>query len=217
MSLQINTNVAAMNAHGLALHDGVLLVTDRAVNQVRRFRLDGWYELDPVQTAEWPHAVRVTPTGGVAVATAVAGRLDVDGVGQVVGRTTETLDVRSDGAIAVAAATDGVVAVYDDAFALEGRWDVGGRPVRVLFSPDGATLAVALSAAGAVALIDAGGPRIVPVAGVPDGIAFSSDGAQVYASDLYRGAITVVEVATGSTRIVEGIGEATGALLPLHR
>ena len=187
-------------------------MTDRATDEVRSFDGGDWPEHEPAPTGAWPHAVRVLPSGEVVVATAMDGRLEIGRRSIPIGRTAETLDVRRDGAIAVAAATEGVVAVYADGRDFLGRWHVGGRPVRVLFSPDGSTLAVALSAAGAIALIDGEGTRTVEVSGVPDGLVFSRDGGVLYVSDVFAGALTVVDVASGDARVIAGIGRATGAL-----
>ncbi len=202
--------------HGLAIADGIVFVTDRSVDVVRRFEVDGWRELDPIVTNAWPHAVAVLPDGGLAVTSAHPGAVILDGVGVAVGETTETVAVREDGAVATAAATDGVVMVMTPDGESLGRWDVGGRPVRVAFAPDG-TLAVALSAAHAVALIDGDVVRQVAVEGVPDGLAFSSDGRIVYVSDVYSGAVTAVDVASGEVRAVLRAGSSTGALLVLAR
>ena len=91
---------------------------------------------------------------------------------------------------------------------------LGGRPVRVLFSPDGGTIAVALSAAHEVALVDlAGGVRRVAVSGVPDGLAFSLDGARLYASDVYDGALTEIDPVAGVVTATFQVGESSGALL----
>jgi len=57
----------------------------------------------------------------------------------------------------------------------------------------------------------------VPVEGVPDGLAFSSDGRIVYASDVFGGAVTAVDVASGEVRAVLRAGESTGALLVASR
>jgi DNA-binding beta-propeller fold protein YncE len=199
--------------HGLALRGNEVLVTDRSMNAVRRFDLDGWRELTPLASGAWPHAVGVTPDGEVAVTSADPGTISLGPIEVPVGRTTETLAVRSDGAVAAAAATDGVVVLVAPDGALLGRWDVGGRPVRVMFSPDEGTLAVALSAGHAVALIEDGAVTRVPVEGVPDGLAFSSDGRVLYASDVFSGAVTVVDVESSEVRAILHVGEGTGFLL----
>ena len=103
------------NPHGLALDGDAVLVTDRSVEQVRRFALDDWRELDPLPSSHWPHAVAVTPSGAVAVTSAEPGTVRVGDEETFVGRTTETLAVRGDGAIAAAAATDGVVVLIAEA------------------------------------------------------------------------------------------------------
>jgi len=199
--------------HGLALHAGVVLVTDRSVDLVRRFALEGWGELAPVQTGAWPHAVAVTPGGALAVASAGPGAVYLDGAEVPVGETTETVAVRSDGVVAAAAATEGVVVLLSPEGDELARWNLGGRPVRVSFSPDGTTLAVALSAGHAVALIEDDRVMRVAVEGVPDGLAFSSDGRAVYVSDVFGGAVTAVDTTSGEVRAVLRAGESTGAIL----
>ncbi len=203
--------------HGLALDGGTVLVTDRASDEVRRFALDGWRELEPLPAGPWPHAVAVLPDGAVALTSADPGTLRVGNVETSVGRTTETLAVRSDGAVAAAAATDGIVVLVASDGTLLGRWKVGGRPVRVVFSPDGETLAVALSAGRGVALIAGDEIRRVSAAGVPDGLAFSADGRLVYASDVYGGALTAIDVRTGTVVAVIDAGVGTGAMLVAGR
>lgn len=203
--------------HGLAYSEGVVFVTDRAAASVRRFELAGWRELSPVGTGAMPHAVAALPGGGLAVTSADPGSVNLDGLDIAVGETTETVAVRADGAVATAAATDGVVMLIAPDGEVVGRWDVGGRPVRVAFSPDGTTIAVALSAGHAVALVEGNRVRRIAVEGVPDGLAFSSDGRVVYASDVYGGAVTAVDVTWGEVRAVLRGGVSTGALLVLSR
>ena len=203
--------------HGLALRDGVIFVTDRSVNLVRRFELDGWRELSSIATGATPHAVALLPDGGLVVTSADPGSVNLDGVDIAVGATTEAVAVREDGAVATAAATDGVVMLIAPDGQVVGRWEVGGRPVRVDFSPEGNTIAVALSAGHAVALIEGDEVRQIAVEGVPDGLAFSSDGQVVYVSDVYGGAVTAVDVASGDVRAVLRGGTSTGALLVLSR
>lgn len=203
--------------HGLAISDNVVFVTDRSVNVVRRFELQGWRELSPIGTSAMPHAVAVLPDRGLVVTSADPGSVNLDGLDIAVGETTETVAVRADGAVATAAATDGVVMLIAPDGEVVGRWDVGGRPVRVAFSRDGRTIAVALSAGHAVALIEGDVVRRIPVEGVPDGLAFSSDGHVVYVSDVYGGAVTAVDLASGEVRAVLRGGASTGALLVLSR
>ncbi len=203
--------------HGLALDEGVVFVTDRSVDLVRRFELDGWRELPAIQTGAWPHAVAMAPGGGLAVASAGPGAVYLDGVEVPVGETTETVAVRADGVVAAAAATEGVVALLSPEGDVLARWEVGGRPVRVAFSPDGETLAVALSAGHAVALITEDRVQHVAVEGVPDGLAFSSDGRVVYVSDVFGGTVTAVDVRSGDVRAVLRGGESTGAILVSSR
>ncbi|MGE3962150.1 MAG: YncE family protein [Dehalococcoidia bacterium] len=199
--------------HGLALDGGTVLVTDRSVDAIRRFDLESWRELEAIGSGAWPHAVAVVPSGAVAVTSAEPGSVRVGEVETRVGATTETLAVRADGAVAAAAATDGIVALVGADGVLLGRWEVGGRPVRVAFSPDGGTLAVALSAGHGVALIEGERVRRVAVEGVPDGLAFSVDGRIVYVSDVFGGAVTAVDARSGAVRAVMHVGESTGALM----
>lgn len=206
--------------HGLALDalpgGTTLLVTDRSINAVRRFDLDPWSELDAWPSDAWPHAVAVLPTGEVAVASAQPGMLTIDGHRHESGALTESVAVASDGRVAVAAALADRVQVYSAGGDLLAQYEVGGRPVRVLFSPDGRTLAVALSASGAVALIEGGRAEtttVVTVAGVPDGLAFSSDGRVLFASDVYGGAVSAISVDDGRLLAVMDAGAGTGAML----
>ena len=200
--------------HGLALDGRTLLVTDRSVDAVRRFDLDdGMRELAPVPVEAWPHAVAVLPGGGLAVASAQAGTLTLGDTLHETGAMSETVAVAPDGRVAVAAALDSRVSVYSPSGELLESYEVGGRPVRVAFSPDGRMLAVARSASASVALIEAGEVRSASVAGVPDGLAFSSDGRVVYASDVYGGRITAVRASDGHVLAVIEAGRGTGAIL----
>ena len=67
------------------------------------------------------------------------------------------------------------------------------------------------------ALIGGDGVRRAPVEGVPDGLAFSRDGRIVYASDVYGGAVTAVDVESGAVLAVIPVGEGTGAMLVVAR
>lgn len=204
--------------HGLALAEGTLLVTDRSDSAVRRFALDPWRELDRVAVDEWPHAVAVLPDGRTAVASAVPGTLTIGDISHLTGATTETVAVSPDGTqVATASAHDGVVSIFSPEGGLLGRYDVGGRPVRVAYAPDGDLLAVALSAGHAVAAIEDGQVTALPVQGVPDGLAFSSDGRWLYVSDVYSGTVTAVDVAERQAAAILRVGEGTGALLALAR
>lgn len=200
--------------HGLALQpDGVLLVTDRDAEAVRRFGLRGGEELVPLRAEGWPHAVALGPAGEVIVALASADAVQVDSLRLAAPDLAETVAVAPDGRIATAGALDGVVVVYDRAGRVLERYQVGGRPVRVMFDAGGDRLAVALSAAGAVAVIEDGRVRVAPVAGVPDGLAFSPDGQWLYASDVYGGAVSVVDLGTVEVAAVIAVGAGTGAIL----
>jgi len=207
--------------HGLAFgieeYGDLLLVTDRSVDLVRRLVVGGWQELTPVAVDAWPHAVATLPDGTLAVANAGAGTLQIGARRIETGAVTETVAVSAAGFISTASAFEGAVWLFDVLGDLVARYEVGGRPVRVVFSPRGDVLAVARSASGSVAVIEAGEVREFTVAGVPDGLAFSSDGRWLYVSDVFGGAVTVVDLARGEVASVLPVGEATGAILLLER
>lgn len=207
--------------HGLALRDGVLHVTDREHGTVRRLRLDGWVEEAPVPAGTWPHAVALLPDGGLAVADAATSTLRIAGRALATSELPETVAISPDGTrIATAGAFGDSVEVFDDAGTLLMRVPVGGRPVRVAFSPAGDQIAVALSAQGTVALLDGrGGVRRVEVGGLPDGLHY--DGATLYAGDLSAGRLTVIDARAARVTEVLGAGSevrSTGTMLTLaHR
>ncbi len=204
--------------HGIALHGETLLVTDRATSQVRRFELAGWRELAPIETGRWPHAVAVLSDGRLAIAEAGPSTLSIGDEPVPVSELPETVAVDPGRTlIATAGALGGALQLFDAAGSVLLETALGGRPVRVVFSPDGGTIAVALSAAHEVALVDLdGGVRRVPVTGVPDGLAFARDGSRLYASDVYGGALTVIDPETGLATAVFAVGESTGAILTLR-
>jgi DNA-binding beta-propeller fold protein YncE len=204
--------------HGLALDGETLLVTDRATSQIRRFALPGWTELAPIETGVWPHAVTPLPDGRLAVAEAGPSTLSIGTEAIAVSELPETVVLDPSGTlIATAGALGGDLQLFDAGGGLLLEVALGGRPVRVLFSPDGGAVAVALSAAHEVALVALdGNVRRVPVSGVPDGLAFSSDGARLYASDVYGGALTVIDPVAGVVTATFFVGESTGALLVLQ-
>lgn len=200
--------------HGLALQPGgVLLVTDRDAEAVRRFVLQTHEELAPLRAEGWPHAVALGLAGEVIVALASTDMVQVDGLRLAAPDLAETVAVAPDGRIATAGALDGVVVVYDRNGRVLEQYEVGGRPVRVIFDASGDRLAVALSAGGAVAVIEGGRVRIAPVAGVPDGLAFSSNGEWLFASDVFGGAVSVVDLETVEVAAVIAAGAGTGAIL----
>ena len=201
--------------HGLALADDVLLVTDRATNEIRRFALLDWSEREPIAMGDWPHAVAVLPDGRLVVAEAAAATLTVGSETIGVSELPETVTIDPAGTrIVTAGAIGGVLQMFDSDGGPLLDVALGGRPVRVLFSPDGGTIAVALSAAHEVALVDLdGGVRRVAVSGVPDGLTFSSDGARLYASDVYDGALTEIDPVAGVVTATFQVGESSGALL----
>ena len=200
--------------HGLALNGDVLLVTDRSVDQIRRFEVDRWRELPPLQPGRWPHAVAVTPDGRIAVASALDSTLVLGDQAIDVSELPETVSVGTDGAVATAGAAGGELQVFDAAGSEELRVVLGGRPVRVLFAPDGRSIAVALAADGEVALVDrTGDVRTIAVPGVPDGLAFSADGDRLFVSDVVGGTVAVLDPGAATLIEVIEVGTATGAML----
>ena len=200
--------------HGLALAGDVVLVTDRAVSQIRRFEVDGWSELDPIDTGRWPHAIALTEAGELAVAHALDNAISLGADQFEVSELPETIAVASDGTIATAGAVGGLLHLLDSEGNEVLRVILGGRPVRVLFSPNGAEIAAGREASGEVALIDRSGTvRRTAVPGVPDGLAFSSSGDRLYVSDVVGGGVAVLD--TDDLALLEVIeaGTATGAIL----
>lgn len=201
--------------HGLALDGDDLLVTDRAADTVRRFTLDGFDELPSIPAGAWPHAVATLPDGRIVVAAARSSALLLGDREIAVSELPETVAVAPSGAlIATAGAVGGLLHVLDATGTPVLDLYLGGRPVRVSFAPDGDSLAVALSATAEVALVGLDGSvRRVAVGGVPDGLAFSEDGERLYASDVYGGAVSVIDV--GAAAMVDQLsaGTSTGALL----
>lgn len=212
--------------HGLALGRGddgtaLLLVTDRAADAVRRFRLDDFTERAPIGVGAWPHAVAALDGDRVAVALAHADavRMVGDGDDRVVATSAlpETIDVdAAHRRVATAGALGDTVEVVDWLGERVATYPVsGGRPVRVRYAPDG-TLAVALSAARAVEVISPQGvARRLPVLGTPDGLAFSSDSRVLYAADMAGGRLTAVAVSSGAVLAVIPIGRSAGSILVL--
>ena len=203
--------------HGLAVHDGVLYVTDRSAGVVRRLRVAGWRELAPLAAGIWPHAVATLPDGEPVVASAGDDMLRIGERALTVSAMPETVALAPDGGrVAVAGARGGELEVFTADGAALLTVELGGRPVRLAFAPDGAVLAVALSAGRAVALIDAAGTVTrVPVPGVPDGLSFDASGRYLFASDLAGGVVSVIDVARGRVSAQFPSGESAGALLAL--
>jgi DNA-binding beta-propeller fold protein YncE len=200
--------------HGLAFDGEVVFVTDRDADEVRRFHLSTWEELDPIPTGRWPHAVVLTSDGSIAVAAALDDAIVIGDQLVAVSGLPETVDIAPDGAIAAAGAVGGELHILAPDGSEELRISLGGRPVRVRFAPDGESVAVALSASGEVARVGRDGQlERVPVPGVPDGLAFSRSGDELYVSDVVGGGITVLRTSDLSRiAVIEG-GTATGALL----
>lgn len=200
--------------HGLALDGAVLLVTDRDVDQIRRFEVGDWSELEPIATGAWPHAVAQTADGTIVVASALDDQISIGARQIEVSELPETVAVASDGTIATVGAVGGVLHLLDgDGIELL-RVALGGRPVRVVFSPDGQQIAVALSASGEIAVVDrSGGVRRAAVPGVPDGLAFDPSGDRIYVSDVVGGGIAVLDTVDLELQSVIEAGTATGAIL----
>ncbi len=203
--------------HGLALINHTLFVTDRATDRLRRFDTEDWREEASTPAGAWPHALAQMPGGGLAVANAADDTVNIGGHAVAVSHVPETIAVAHDGRVATAGSLGGAVQVFSRTGAPVSWHEVGGRPVRVLFSPDGSTLAIALSADGAVALIASDGVRRVDVGGVPDGLAFSPDGRWLYAGDDAGGIVTAIDVGRGATVSRLATGQSAGAILELPR
>lgn len=244
--------------HGLAWDGRWVLVTDREAGLVRRFDPAAWAdgpvgvpataagaapgaagEGAPLPAPGWPHAVTALPGGGLAAALARIDRARIfpadggapfDIAAAVLPETVDAARTPVGVRVATAGAADGRVQLFDVTGMTQAAWMVGGRPVRVRFAPGGAVLAVALSAAGEVVLLDpadpAALPRRVPVgvvaaaahaagaaAAVPDGLAFDAAGRYLAAGNLVGGGVTVVEVASARVRAVLPVGTATGSIL----
>lgn len=221
----VETLVTGGLPHGLAVQHTSdvdwLVVTDRERGALRRFAIGAtpstWREVESIRAPGWPHAVVARADGAVAVARASDAVLTVDGRDIPVSALPETVALSPDGAhLATAGAVGGEVHVFGWDGSAEVGVQVGGRPVRTVFSPDGSLVAAALSAASGVALVDrAGGVRAVTVAGTPDGLAFSADGARLYVADMAGGHVTVVEVATQRVLAVLSVGRSAGSLMVL--
>ena len=141
--------------HGLAYMGGILLVTDRSRGAVRRFDVETWRELSTSPAGALPHAVAALPGGALAVVDAAGDMLRIGDLDVAVSARPESIAVDPvTGRIVVAGAFGGGLQVFtaqgDPLLDLA----VGGRPVRVVFSPDGRRVAVALSGRGAIALVD---------------------------------------------------------------
>ena len=205
--------------HGLAVSDGLLYVTDRSIGAVRRLRVDGWAELSPLPAGDAPHAVRALPGGELVIVSAGDDAVRIGDRLLRVSALPETVALSPDGAfVATASALGGAL----DLFAVDGTLlmhvALGGRPVRVVFSPSGGQIAVALSANSTVALVDMrGAVRTVPVPGVPDGLAFDATGRFLFVSDLTQGGVSVIDLAAGRVTGRIAAGESAGALLALAR
>ena len=132
-----------------------------------------------------------------------------------VSHVPESVAVAADGRVATAGSVGGTLHVFDASGAPTARYDLGGRPVRLLYDPRGGVLAAALSADGTVALLEREAVRRVVVGGVPDGLAFSADGRWLYVADVFEGAVSVVDV--HRSRVVRRFAAArtAGALLIL--
>ena len=204
--------------HGLDVDRGILYVTDRSADAIRRFELEEWRELEPADGGTTPHSVAVMPDGGLAVASAGDDTLSVNGEAVAQLALPETMAISSDGThIATAGALDGRVVVLHASGSPVLDVYAGRRPVRVAFSPDGSLAAAALSADAAVALIDVDSREVRRIAtiGVPDGLAFSLHGRYLYVSDLHEGRVVTLDLGSDAVVAESDIGESAGALLLL--
>lgn len=206
--------------HGLALDRNVLFVTDRSRDELRRLDVTApavahWRELAPIATGSWPHAVAALPDGELAIAAARDSTLRIGSHVLSVSELPETVAVAAvSGEIATAGALGGVLQVFDAAGRQRWSAHLGGRPVRVLFAPDGATVAASLSAAHSIALVGADGVRrLVVVGGAPDGLVFDATGQLLFVGDLALGRVSVVDVASGTVRHRFDVGESAGAVM----
>lgn len=208
--------------HGLALDGDVLFVTDRSRDELRRLNVSAhavadWRELPPIAAGSWPHAVATLPGGALAIAAARDSTLRIGTRVLAVSALPETVSVaEGSGDVATAGALGGTLEVFDAAG--HPRWSaaLGGRPVRVLFAPDGATVAASLSAAHSVAIVGPDGVhRLIVVGGAPDGLAFDATGGVLFVGDLALGRVTAIDVASGAVRARFGVGESAGALMLL--
>ncbi|HEV3228855.1 MAG TPA: alkaline phosphatase family protein [Solirubrobacteraceae bacterium] len=88
----------------------------------------------------------------------------------------------------------------------------GDYPQGIAVSPDGSSIAVALTLSGAVALVDlrSGAVRTVNVGAYPFAAVFSPDGGKVYVSNQQDGTISVVDVAAGRQDATIGVGGPSG-------
>lgn len=201
--------------HGLALRGDELLVTDRSRDELRRLRLDDWTERSPLATGEDPHTVAVLDGGVIATANAAADTLQLGDRVFAVSRLPEAV-ASAGGELVVAGAGGGEVERFSAGGGRLSSVYLGGRPVRLAYAPDGATLAVALSAAGAVTLLDRDGESArIEVGGVPDGLTFSADGRWLFAGDLLTGSVAVVDIESGREVARWPAGTTAGALLLL--
>jgi len=208
--------------HGLAVDADTLYVTDRSVDAVRRFALGTWEERAPLPTGVMPHIVVSRADGTLLVVNAGDDTLSVGDHALAVSHVPESIAVGAGGVVATAGSIGGTLHLFDASGAPIAHHQVDGRPVRLLYDPQGRVLAAALSADGAVALLDSprgdapdAEVRRVAVGGVPDGLAFSPDGRWLYVGDMYGGEVAVVDVRQG--RLVQRIpaGRTAGALLVL--
>ena len=215
----VETVVTGGSPHGLGYPAGTLFFTDRDASAVRRLIVDGWSELAPLPAADMPHAVAVLTGGTIAVASAGEDALQLGDRSIAVSALPETVAADRDGLrVAIAGALGGAL----DVFAADGspvlHVALGGRPVRVIFGPQGERIAVALSAQASVALVDmSGAVRRIPLSGVPDGLAFDASGRYLFVFDISRGVISVVDVPRGDVIQHFDSGSSAGALLVLNR
>ena len=201
--------------HGLALDGGTLLFTDSSADAVRRLRVSDWSELPALRAGADPHALAVGE-GVVAVANAADSTVTLGDRVVTVSDLPEAVATHGTGLearFAVAGAAGGAVEILTAEGLLLGQTVVGGWPVRLRYGPRGEVLAAALSASGVVVLLGDGGGRRVAVGGVPDGLAFSSDGRWLFVGDLLAGRVSIVDVVEGRVAARWDVGASAGAVI----
>jgi sugar lactone lactonase YvrE len=116
--------------------------------------------------------------------------------------------------LAVAGAFGGAIEVFDLDGTLLARYEVGGRPVRLALTGDGARIAASLSAAGTVAVIEDGGVvRMLATGGTPDGLAFVAGGRLLVVGDLLSGRVQIWDIEGSRLLWSLDAGESAGAIL----
>ena len=168
--------------HGLAVRDGELLVTLDKANALVTLDISAFREVGRSGTGATPHAVAVA--GSTTYVTGAAdGNLREMSSGIVVktGAKPESVTIAGDYVVTANAWGRSLSVFRRRDLSRVGDVALKGIPVRVVALPGG-EVAVALSDAGEVAIVDVAGLRVrksVPVAARPDGICLSPGGEYV--------------------------------------